>query len=474
VDTTIRLTVSQQKYLPAGAGAQDLHAVATVEVSGADAGAPGPALAEILVVDCSSSMDGPPEKFRAARNAAVAALRLLPDGTPFAVVAGTHQAVRVYPPAARGAFAPADATTRAEATAAVHGLVAAGGTCLGRWLDLCGRLLAAQPAPIRHVLMLTDGRNEHDHFLPLAGVLADRAGQFVCDAWGIGKDWDGRLLLRVVESLHGSADSVRLEADLVAAYERLVRGLLTKAVPELTLTVGALPPGARLRYVKQTFPTERALTSEPGEPGAYVTRAWGNELRRYHLCVTVDPGGELRGEDLLAAELAVRVPDGAGTAPPDPQPLLVHWTDDPVLSALTDEQVAHAQLWEELGHAVADATDAYHRNRTDDATALLGRAVALAHQAGARRQLDELRRLVEIHDAAAGDVTLRAELDPVDFQHLITAGSHTTRGPASGPAPGLLPRPGGELVPCPRCKRRWPAESRFCGKCRYPMKASTS
>lgn len=483
MDTTIRLTVSQHKYLPAGVGARDLHAVATVEVSGADGAAPGPALAEILAVDCSSSMDRPPEKFRAAKSAAVAALQLLPDGTPFAVIAGNHEAATAYPPTAYpptghpptagGGLAVADATTRAEATAAVHGLVAAGGTCLGHWLDLARRLLAGQPAPIRHVLMLTDGRNEHDRFRPLAGVLADCAGQFVCDAWGIGQDWDGRLLLRVAEALHGSADAVRAEPELVAAYEALVRGLLTKAVPELTLTVGALPPGARLRYVKQTFPTERALTAEPGEPGAFVTRAWGNELRRFHLCLTLDPAEDMRGEDLLAAEVAVRVPEDSGAAPPDPQPLMVHWTDDPVLSALTDAQVVHAQVWEELGNAVADATDAYHRGRPDAATALLGRAVALAHQAGARRQLDELRRLVEIHDAATGDVTLRPAVNPVDFQHLITAGSHTTRGPAARPAPAAAPRPAGDLVPCPRCTHRYPAQSAFCGNCGAPMEAAT-
>ena len=63
----------------------------------------------------------------------------------------------------------------------------------------------------------------------------------------------------------------------------------------------------------------------------------------------------------------------------------MHWTDDPALSGMTDEQVVHAQVWEELGTAVAEATDAYHRGLPDRTAALLGRAVALAHRAGARR-----------------------------------------------------------------------------------------
>lgn len=466
----VGLAVSQQKYLPARGGPQELHAVVTVRVSGAAGAAPGPALAEVLVVDCSSSMDRPPEKFREARKAAVAALELLPDGTPFTVVAGTHVAVPAYPPG--GAMAVADPATRAAATAAVRRLVAAGGTCLGRWLDLARRELAAQSAPIRHTLLLTDGRDEHGHFLPLSGVLADCAGQFVCDAWGIGTDWDARLLLEVARSLHGAADAVRVESDLSAEYQRLVRGLLAKTVPELTLTVGSPAPGARLRYVKQTFPHEGPMTPEPDEPGAFVTRAWGEELRRFHVCLSVDPDGELRDQDLLAAEVAVRVPAGSGIAPPAPQPLVVHWTDDPALSGLTDGQVVHARLWEELGTAVADATDAHHRGRHDRAEALLGRAVALAHRAGARRLLTELARLVDVHDPAAGHVTLRAHVDPVDFQHLLTASSHTTHGP-DGSAPAGPPRQGGELVPCPACGHRFPARSRFCGDCGAPMGASS-
>ena len=123
MDTTIGLAVSQQKYLPAGAGEQELHAIVTVEVSGADGAAPGPALAEVLVVDCSTSMDSPEEKFRAAKNAAVAAIGLLPDGTPFAVVAGTQFGVAVYPPQLDGTsprMAVASAATRAEAETAVR------------------------------------------------------------------------------------------------------------------------------------------------------------------------------------------------------------------------------------------------------------------------------------------------------------------------------------------------------------------
>lgn len=471
MDTTIGLAVAQQKFLAAGAGEKELHAIVTVEVSGADGAAPGPALAEVLVVDCSGSMDNPEEKFVAAKNAAIAALRLLPDGTPFAVVAGTQFGVLVYPPETGGrvAMAVADATTRAEAEAKVRRLLAAGGTCVGNWLHLAGQLLAQQSAPIRHALMLTDGRNEHDHFRPLNGVLTATAGKFVCDAWGIGDGWDARVLLTVTGALHGSANSVRGQSELVEAYEQLVRDLLAKSVPELTLTVETVP-GSRLRYVRQVFPTEAPLTAEAGTPGTYVTRAWGNETRRYHVCVAVDPEGRLHGEELLAAEVGVSAPADAGVQAPEPRPLLVHWTDDPELSGRTDAQVLHSDLFEQLGKAVADAADAYNHRQYDRAEQYLGKAVALAHRTGARGPLAELRRLVEIKDAAAGIVTLRENIKPVDFQHLITASSHSTYGPEAGAPvadPGL--QPGAALAPCPACGRRIPAKARFCPVCGHRL-----
>lgn len=472
VDTTIGLAVSQQKFLPAGAGEQDLHAIVTVEVSGADGTAPGPALAEVLVVDCSTSMDSPEEKFRAAKNAAVAAIGLLPAGTPFAVIAGTQSGVTVYPPQSDGVtarMAVASAATKAAAEAAVRRQVAAGGTCVGNWLHRAAEMLAGQSAPIKHVLMLTDGRNEHDSIRPLAGVLAETAGRFVCDAWGIGAGWDAEVLLQVTRALHGSADAVRAESDLVQAYERLVRGLLDKAVPELTLTVEAFP-GSRLRYVRQTFPNEMTLTAEAGEPGAYVTRAWGNETRRFHVCVTVDPEGRLHGEELMAAEIGVRLPAAAGVLPPVPQPLVVNWTDDPALSGMTDEQVLHFRHYEQLGKAVADAVDAYHREEFDRVEQLLGTAVALAQRAGARRQLAELRRLVDIQDAAAGVVSLRPDIAPVDFQHLITASSHSTYGPEpGGPVPDRGVQMGAVLTDCPACARRIPSKARFCPLCGHVL-----
>ncbi|MFJ3163522.1 VWA domain-containing protein [Streptomyces kanasensis] len=524
---TAGLEISQWKYLTAEARAHEMHVVLTVRVdgTGAAAGATGtaaggrdgadgapraaPLLAEVLVVDCSSSMTWPPEKFRAARQAAAAAIGMLPTGTPFAVVQGTETAAMAYPPT-EGMPAASEGHRR-RADLALHGLVAAGGTCIGAWLDLARRLLAARDAPIGHVLLLTDGRNQHDELLPLDDVLDACEGRFVCDAWGIGDGWDARELLKITRRLHGGVGAVREESALPAEYEKLTARLLTKSLPELAIDVTPVP-GTAVRYLKQVFPTETDLEpaepTAPGGPYRYTTRAWGDETRRYHLCLAADPAGRPRREDLQLAVVSLALPGAArGVTLPPPQPCVVHWTEDPALSRHTDTQVAHFQLFGQLGQAVAAAADAYRRGDRDRAEQHLGHGVRLAHTVGAARPLADFARLVEIVDAATGQVRLRPDLAPIDFEHLITASSHSTYGPGAdddtgpaapadrpGPAaparpgtpaarPGVADRPGGPpgpagtgtgapaggggtaTVPCPACGARAPVTGRFCPRC---------
>ncbi|MCX5397210.1 VWA domain-containing protein [Streptomyces sp. NBC_00102] len=458
----VGLETSQWKYLSDGTADPQMHCVLSVRVDGTGGGGrtDGPMLAQVLAVDCSSSMSWPVEKLHAAQQAALAAIRKLPDGTPFAVVRGDHQAAMVYP--VTPGMALASAGTRARAARAVHDLVAGGGTCIGTWLDLSRRLLAEQDAPIGHVLLLTDGKNQHDEQMPLDQVLENCAGRFVCDAWGIGDHWEGRELVRITTRLHGRADSVREEGDLPAAYERLVDGLLTKSVPELTISVTTMP-GCSVRYLKQVFPAKAELTAEADGDGRFVTRAWGDETRRYQLCLSADPSGRPRQEDLQLAVIAVDVPGGEARLPP-PQPCLVHWTQNPALSQHTDVQVEHFQQHQRLGEALAAATDAHRGGRLDLAEHQLGRSVQLAHAMGAREVLDRLARLVHVDDPETGRVALRPGVTAADFEHLITAASHSTYGPESGSAAGA-PTAGGATVRCPRCSDKSPATARFCPSC---------
>src|ERR1700677_1664063 len=126
--------IDQNPYLPVGG--RDASAVVTGTADAVGARPPtqdrADGSAEIIIVDCSGSMDFPPEKILAARAATSAVVDVISDGARFAIVAGTNIAWPVYP--TDGSMAVADPRTRAEAKRAVSGLRSNGGTASGQWV----------------------------------------------------------------------------------------------------------------------------------------------------------------------------------------------------------------------------------------------------------------------------------------------------------------------------------------------------
>ncbi|GGR73678.1 MULTISPECIES: vWA domain-containing protein [Streptomyces] len=461
-ETEVTLEVGQRTELPAlpdPAGPhreREMHAILEIGVRG-PSGAPhatpapgtGSALAEVLIVDTSRSMLHPPAKLHAAKDATVAAVRMLPFGTAFAVLAGRFDATVVHPGPGRQVLAVARPGEREAAERAVRLLDADGGTAIGAWLDLARRLLKDQPAPVKHVLLLTDGRNEHDHRSrrPLETVLDACAGQFVCDAWGIGDDWDAELLLAITRRLHGRARAVRRESELTAAYEELIAGLLGTAVPELRIRLTPTTPGTVIRQVKQVVPNEQELRPVPAGPGGraaeYVTRAWGDEVRHFQVVLTADPAGRESGEELQLAAVEIVVPGVRRPLRlPPPRPILVRWTDDPLDASRQHPGVRRHELYQRASAAVAQAYRAWLRGADGRETAdrELARALALAAELGDAQLLGALRLI----ESAPGTGRVRPGLKDVDWQHLILSSALTTppeppsgegrRGPAGAGA----------------------------------------
>ncbi|MEW2256466.1 VWA domain-containing protein [Streptomyces sp. NPDC047869] len=493
----VTLAVGQNKELPVTPGAtgrpraREMHAILEIGVgvggggsrnaTGSARGA-GPALAEVLIVDTSRSMLHPAAKLHAAKDATAAALRLLPEGTAFAVLSGRFDASVVHPGPGQEVMAVAGPAERAAAERAVRLLDADGGTAIGHWLDLARRLLSKQAAPVKHVLLLTDGRNEHDHRagMPLDTALEACDGRFVCDAWGIGDDWDADLLLRITRRLHGRAGAVRRESELTAAYEELTNSLLGTAVPELRIRITPAP-GTVIRQVKQVVPSERelhALDAGPGERGAeYVTRAWGEETRHFQVVLTADPTGRDTGEDLQLAAVEAVVPDsGHPVRLPAPRPVLVRWTDNPLDASQPHPGVRRHELYQQTSAAVARAYRAWLRRAEGGAEAdrALARALSLAAELDDAQLLAALRRI----EAVPGTGRVRDGLKDVDWQHLILSSAMTTppqpppagtpsAGPpsagAEGPPGPLEPAGSDDLVECPDCAWLGPADSVYCG-----------
>ncbi|MFE2095866.1 MULTISPECIES: VWA domain-containing protein [unclassified Streptomyces] len=429
--------VYQNEYLPEGG--REVNAIVTVTATGggtigsalaAPVYAPGhgPSAAVAVMVDCSGSMDYPPTKMRNARDATAAAIDTLRDGTHFAVIGGTHVAKEVYP--GGGRLAVADARTREEAKQALRRLGAGGGTAIGTWLRLADRLLSSADVAIRHGILLTDGRNEHESPEDLRAALDECAGRFTCDARGVGTDWEVKEVTGIASALLGTADIVADPAGLAADFTHMMETAMGKEVADVALRVWT-PVGTTIRFVKQVAPTVEELTGRRTEAGPragdYPTGSWGDESRDYHLCVEVPAAG--LGREMLAARVSLVVPQPDGTAQNLGAQGLVRavWTDDMTASTSINPQVAHYTGQAELAQAIQQGLDLRKAGDFDGATAKLGRAVQLASASGNADTAKLLAKVVDVVDAATGTVRLKAKVAEADEMTLETRSTKTVR-----------------------------------------------
>ena len=419
---TFQAEVHQNRYLPAGGTV--VEAVVTVTTSSADGPTPatGPSAAQVIMIDCSGSMASPPSKMDEAKKATVTAIDSLRDGVAFAIIAGRHNAAMVYPPTAT--LVPASRETRAEAQQAVSRLIAGGGTALGSWLQLANYLFAGHPAEVKHAIMLTDGRNEHETLEQLAAVLRSCESGFVCDARGIGDGWSGTELLVIASALLGTADGLASPSDLVADFRRMTEAAMGKTLGEVALRLWT-PAGSTVRLVEQAFPHLENLTGRRTEVSArigdYPVGAWGIESRDYHLSITL-PAGAV-GEERLAARVSLVSQEQTLLE----SRVLATWTDDHALFAAIDPWVAHYSGQEELAAAIQQGLAARDAGDINTATAMLGRAAQLAAKTGREDTTALLGRLVEVIDIRNGDVRLRQDVAGVDAEMASVRSVRTIR-----------------------------------------------
>lgn len=429
----------QNEFLPADT--TEVHAVVTVSVTGGGegAGAPGtaPDKAVVLIVDTSGSMGMPSTKIRAARQAVAASVEALPDGTWFAVISGSHEAVCIYPPAGAGGGPPAlvraDARTRAEAAEVARHLRPEGGTAIGTWLDLARDVFTGHPEAIRLAYLLTDGRNETETRQRLEAALQRCTEVFQCDARGVGSDWVVDELRLITSTLLGEVDIIADPDGMDDDFRAFLERAMGKAVADVRLRIWA-PQGSTIKFLRQVAPAIDDLTAKatPVNPltGDFPTGSWGGEESRdYHLCVSVPPGRV--GDEKLAARVSLVV-DGQ----PVSQALVkAIWTDDHALSARISPQVAHYTGQAELASVIHDGLEARKEGDEDTATVKLGRAVQLAHESGNEGTVRLLQKVVEVDDAATGTVRLKRGVAAVDEMALDTRSTRTVRVTAKPPMP---------------------------------------
>ncbi len=420
--TTFAAQTFQNEYLPVDGSEVNAIVTVTCTVGGAVAVAVPQQRAEVIIVDVSGSMLHPRGKLKAARSATMAAIDCLPDGTLFGIIAGASTARRVYPPDDK--LLMASESTRVAAKNSVAMLDAMGGTSIGRWLMEAYNWLAAYPDAIRHVLLLTDGRNESDTPKYLTAAIDRCRGMFQCDCRGVGTDWEVAELRRVSSALLGSVDIVARPEDLEADFRAVMRSALDRAVGDVKLRVRT-PRGSAVTLVQQVAPTVEDLTHRGVRVDEltvdYPTGAWADERRDYHLRIDVPPGAP--GEEMLAGRVSLVIDGEAKSS----SQIRAVWTDDVALSTRINPEVAHYTGQVELAKAVEEGLAA--RRAGDDATATsqLGRAAQLAAESGNDGTLRLLAGVVEIEDATTGTVRLKRDVDAADEMALDTRSTKTVR-----------------------------------------------
>ncbi|RSM55633.1 hypothetical protein DMB66_35570 [Actinoplanes sp. ATCC 53533] len=401
-------------------GATEVNAIVTVSSSGAEGGVRTAGATEIIIVDCSGSMQAE-GRMVAARQAAKAAVNCIDDGVRFAIIAGVSTAQQLFP--APGQLAVATAETRAQAVGAIDKLQANGGTAMGAWLKLAGQLFAQRPGDITHAILLTDGENgEYKGYLD--GVLREIGGTFTCDCRGVGTNWTVSELRKIATAMLGTVDIVARPQDLAAAFEQMMTAAMGKTSADVQLKVWT-PVNATVRFVKQVEPQVADLTGKRIEDGPragrYPLGAWGSESRDYHVCVDVTAGAA--GDEMLAGRVSVVEGDTVLA-----QTLVrAVWTEDSALSTRINRQVAHYTGQAELADAIQAGIEA--RKAGDDRTATLkfGRAAQLAHESGNKATEELLATVVDIEDAATGTVRLRRKVEAADEMALDTRSTKTVR-----------------------------------------------
>ncbi|WP_035794101.1 vWA domain-containing protein [Kitasatospora mediocidica] len=430
--------IFQNEYL--ADGAREVNAIVTVTSTGGGTtggrplgaldAAPTPSgdSAVVIMVDCSGSMDYPPTKMRNARDATAVAIDTIRDGVAFAVVAGTHEAKDIYP--GDGSLAVADDRTREAAKQSLRKLSAGGGTAIGTWLDKADKLfLTRREIAIRHAILLTDGRNEHEKPEDLQRVLDRVTGHYTSDCRGVGTDWELPELRRISSALLGTVDIVAEPSGLAEDFRGMMTTAMSKQVADVALRIWT-PANASVKFVKQVAPDLEDLTGRRAEAGPragdYPTGSWGDESRDYHVCVEV-PSAAV-GNEMLAARISLVLPQSDGSTEVLSQGLVkAVWTDDLASSTRISPQVAHYTGQAELAESIQVGLEAHRAGNLDLATAKLGAAVRLAHQTGNEGTYRLLQKVVDVVDPKEGTVRFRKDVSEADSMTLDTRSTKTVR-----------------------------------------------
>src|SRR5690606_2681090 len=130
--------------------------------------------------------------------------------------------------------------TRLAAKYALQALYPGGGTAMGGWLLAANQLFNTVPSLTkRHVILLTDGQNQHETPAELDRAIEAVRGRFQADCRGLGAAWEVGEVRRIAEALMGTVDLIRSWDGLPAEFEAMMRSSMARGVSDAQLRVWA-------------------------------------------------------------------------------------------------------------------------------------------------------------------------------------------------------------------------------------------
>lgn len=209
----------------------------------------------------------------------------------------------------------------------------------------------------------------------------------------------------------------------------------------------------RLESVRQVRPVWKDLTGrcapQDGGVADVPLLAWGEETRDYHVMLSADPAA-LPGEEMRAARVDI-VAGQAGKPLPSTAPAAITVRRLPYEGPGPVDPTA---TWvHDMGRLIAAmraGTGACGRGDRDTALRELTKAVKIARRIGARRHLEDLKRLVTIDEF--GEVRLRDDITRAGL--LETAACSGVTGDVRRPGEPGKPDPGGDARAEPPLVRR--------------------
>ncbi|WP_143684075.1 VWA domain-containing protein [Streptomyces diastatochromogenes] len=438
-------------------------ALITVTAHSAAGSAPQTPGAEILIMDRSLSMSG--HKLDEAKRAMCAAIDTLRDGARLGIIAGNHDAHVIFP--TTGGLARVDARTREDAKLRVIGQLAEGGTAIGQWLARAHRLFASvdSPGTVRHAVLYTDGKDEHETPEQLRDILTSCTDRFVCDARGLGDDWHYIELLLITQALHGTAEAVVTISDLTEDFTRLMREAQRIVVPRVYLGL-RLNDRFQLAFVRQTRPVDAELTArqQQGDETHVPLGSWPPETRQYQVSLQFDPHSLTVDEPLRAARVTLHaeLPDGTRGPCSETAAMVVRRRSTPGFGIAPSPDLTRVENERELGMAMRACADAHLRGDLDRADRELRLAIGLAESLRDTARLQLLRAVAT--SGPDGRLRVRRNVSRGQMQGIGVDSTKTATRPVDPHE--LAPRDAGLPRVCPRCGTTSTSPTaKFCEEC---------